>query len=919
MSHAPFLRTLILTCCLLLSGPGFGARIDDFFGRRIRNIRPLEYGGDSQIWDIATDNRGCTYLAAGSRLCIWDGYGWESCATDSESVIRDLVWDEVNERLYGAGDNFFGYWQRERYGRLEYHSLYSNDDFSRNRIFWRLIPCGDRFYLQTHEELYLYDNGQLNPVATGRIGYTFASGGKFYIQINGTICRIDERQTVRIASAPNDRIVLLETDDTGALILLTEVSGFFRIAPGSDTPEPIYPEASRIFSELRVFTAVPRAGGYLVGTVLDGAYITDRQGNILERFSTEDGLGYSTVLSLNEDPYGNLMLGLDGGAASVCNDGSGEFYFTVSERIGPIYAAAFWNDALYLGTNKGLYRVDARNASPRMLSHTQGQIWDLIPGGNELSVIADKGLCTLAPDGTYRITEPDIWRITKIPGQKNVFCASDKMGLLILKRDASGHLTVKNRVRNYSNPDNSVLFDKYGYIWVEWLRGKVKRLVPDEETTSIKASREYAVGEDPKQKIRAFPLDGEVVFTSGCKCYTYMPHLDSIQPNGYYTELFARFGSNELNLFQQGNCFFNYNGNTVDLLIRSGEEVRLIRDIFRSAEIEQLPRMFRRLQALDDHTVVCGFSEALGKVSISADSGDNIPKVFLNGISCGYRGKELRLPLDRETVFPFSATDITFSISAIPRSSLEYRIDGEEWRAVPHNGPILVKYIESGDHTLEVGFEGRTLLHSEFTVKNHFTADWRFYLLLLVVAAMLTLLGRQIYRSRMRKLKAKYESRQKELLEKEHVQHQNEMLSLELKERDRKLSMLSLNDITVNNLLNDILEQLDAATDDTNRNRLKPVRRCIERYRRDNGTWKSFELYFNGIFDGFFDRLLARYPNLTKNDMKICAYVKLGMNTKEIASLMNIEVSSAESARYRLRKNMGLSQSDSLTEIVSKI
>ena len=59
--------------------------------------------------------------------------------------------------------------------------------------------------------------------------------------------------------------------------------------------------------------------------------------------------------------------------------------------------------------------------------------------------------------------------------------------------------------------------------------------------------------------------------------------------------------------------------------------------------------------------------------------------------------------------------------------------------------------------------------------------------------------------------------------------------------------------------------------------------------------------------------------NLTNNDMKICAYVKLGMSTKEIAELMNIEISSAESARYRLRKNMGLAQSDSLTEIVSKI
>lgn len=131
--------------------------------------------------------------------------------------------------------------------------------------------------------------------------------------------------------------------------------------------------------------------------------------------------------------------------------------------------------------------------------------------------------------------------------------------------------------------------------------------------------------------------------------------------------------------------------------------------------------------------------------------------------------------------------------------------------------------------------------------------------------------------------------------------------------------MLALNDMAINNMLNEILDQLQAVTDASNKNTLKPVKRCIEKYKRDNGTWKTFELYFNGIFDGFFDRLRAQYPNLTNNDMKICAYVKLGMSTKEIAALMNIEISSAESARYRLRKNMGLAQSDSLTEIVSKI
>ena len=73
------------------------------------------------------------------------------------------------------------------------------------------------------------------------------------------------------------------------------------------------------------------------------------------------------------------------------------------------------------------------------------------------------------------------------------------------------------------------------------------------------------------------------------------------------------------------------------------------------------------------------------------------------------------------------------------------------------------------------------------------------------------------------------------------------------------------------------------------------------------------------VYDGFIDRLKQKYPHLTQNDIKICSYIRMGMSSKEIASLMNIEVISAQSARYRLIKNMGLSQEDSLSDIISKI
>lgn len=902
-----------------------GVNQPSFFRRYVANVRPAEYGGESQIWSIENDTRGFLYLATGTTLTVYDGYVYENYTIDGYSVIRDLRYDARTDRLYCAGDNFFGYWVMDPSGTMTFTSLYANRDFSRNEIFWRIIPLGDHLFLQTHEAVYLYDFQQMETLAPGRVGYLFQTGGHLYAQIDSRIWCLGEKQLECISETLNDRIVLFEQDTDGSFIVLGETSGFARLVPdrnGFCRRDKLFPETSRMLSELKVFSAIGRAGGgWIVGTVLDGAYRIDADGTVAESFNARAGLDYTTVLCLHEDAAGNLTLGADGGMAQVKNDGGEKFYYTLSAKIGYVYASTLWNDDLYIGTNKGLFRVKAGSddGDPEMITGTQGQIWNIFPCGEELIVIEDRGIYALDRAGNYAAVLPSGWKLVPIPGRKHLFCVSDARGLMLMRLDDGERLRPCRRLKHYDNPDNSVLFDKYGYGWVEQLKGSVKRLVLDPDYTEVRECRTYRVGRDPEMTIRAFSIDGEMLFTSGSDCYTYSPHADSLILSRYYTELFSAFGSRTLNLFQHGSAFFNYAGNTVDAIVRVGTGTRIFRDVFSSSEIDQLPQRFRRVFGWDDWSVACGFSECIGIISSREERSDVRPTVTLYKLLCSRHGKSRSIPLDGEVVLPHGATDIEFRICSSPRASLDYRFDNGPWQQVPHTGPLTVKYLGSGSHLLEFRFEDEILLSQPFFIERHLFLRW-WFLALLVLALLLFVQGSlHLYRMRMRKLRQQFETRQKMLIEKEQVCHQNEMLSLELKERDKKLSMLALNDITVNNMLRDILNELDAATTAANRNDLKKVRRCIEGYMRDNGTWNNFEQYFNGIFDGFFDRLLARYPKLTNNDMKICAYVKLGMNTKEMASLMNIEISSAESARYRLRKNMGLTQNDSLTEIISKI
>jgi DNA-binding CsgD family transcriptional regulator len=70
--------------------------------------------------------------------------------------------------------------------------------------------------------------------------------------------------------------------------------------------------------------------------------------------------------------------------------------------------------------------------------------------------------------------------------------------------------------------------------------------------------------------------------------------------------------------------------------------------------------------------------------------------------------------------------------------------------------------------------------------------------------------------------------------------------------------------------------------------------------------WEQFALHFNHVHDEFLVALKREYHALTPNEIKLCAYLRLNISSKEIAHIMNINVKSVELSRYRLRKKLKL-------------
>ena len=83
--------------------------------------------------------------------------------------------------------------------------------------------------------------------------------------------------------------------------------------------------------------------------------------------------------------------------------------------------------------------------------------------------------------------------------------------------------------------------------------------------------------------------------------------------------------------------------------------------------------------------------------------------------------------------------------------------------------------------------------------------------------------------------------------------------------------------------------------------------------------WKMFLIKFEQKHHNFFKTLKECYPQLTTNDLRLCACLKLNMDTKDIASLMNLSIRAIENNRYRLRKKLDLKPAQNLNDFFLSI
>jgi DNA-binding CsgD family transcriptional regulator len=129
-----------------------------------------------------------------------------------------------------------------------------------------------------------------------------------------------------------------------------------------------------------------------------------------------------------------------------------------------------------------------------------------------------------------------------------------------------------------------------------------------------------------------------------------------------------------------------------------------------------------------------------------------------------------------------------------------------------------------------------------------------------------------------------------------------------------------MNLIQKNKLLTTIknsLKTLNAAPlDSETSTELNRLVRSIDKDLEGNEHWSAFADSFDQVHGKFITRLKESFPELTPQEVKFSAYIRMNLNTKEIANLLGISVRGVEIGRYRVRKKLGLSRQDNLTNFL---
>ena len=922
----------------------------------VRTFTPDDYAAGTQNWALLQQRNGWIYAANNYGLLEYDGSRWQLYGIGNGTVVRAIATDTAGT-VYAGGTDEFGVFRPDAKGTMEYRSMVEHIP-ARYRQFgevWKIFIGKDRLYVQTRNYIFLFsENNRVEVIDPGDVIRTaLLAGEEFFVATSRDVYVLSANRlhALRGSEALRGSVVcaLLPYKGNGVLIA-TDFKGIYLY--DGDRLKCFHTEADRYIIDNQLYTMAVNEHYMAFGTVRNGIVLTDLQGQSPHYLTRENGLQNNTVLSLLFDRNGNLWAGLDKGIDCVQLMLPVERLNTTRTDYGSGYAACEYDGALYLGTNQGLYCL--RSGQLTMVEGSSGQVWSIAEIDGRLLCCHNRGLFEVRGNSLLPIETADgVWSVktmhnaggTKHNGSA---VAGTYIGFGMLRHTAGGW-----QLKHLNGFDETALYyetDAQGNIWVLTSRG-LERMTIDADGTALQA--EVVIPHSAARQTYSLSRVGDGIYVSGD---TY---LGVVGTDGVLREVSAA----EAHLpcitrypfvrkDPEGNLWFYSNSK---LQVSAFDTAR---DTYAEpVEIMPLEKFviggFANIAFLSSGEAVTGGVGGFCKIGMpalhtqqynrqhgDAQEGDVLyirsvqttspaaEKVY--GESYPQHTGEVQLPSDVYSL----RVEYSGNHTATDVAVFETRLwPAEKEFTAPTTAPYRdFTALRAGNYRLDIrmqtpqGTEERSL--PIVVARPWYLTTPAIILYVLAGALLAAYIVRRVQR-RIQRNKERIEAKANEKLHEQELQIlklENDKTQFELRQKSRELSNMILSENNRKEWTDAVLRDVHRAVDWLNAGRTDDAKlrmqSLLQRLQNNTATsvdWKRFEDNFDIVNDKFIHRLKAKYPWMNKQERRLCVYIKMGLQTKEIAPLLNMTTRGVEMIRYRLRQKMELDSEVNLKQYFNEM
>lgn len=928
----------------------------------IRNFPRSEYAGGIQSWSFAETDNGLLYFANNSGLLEYNGSQW-ALYKSVQAVNRAVCAD--GNRIYVGAFGDFGYYEENEKGVLVYHSL---THLIKGRIgdfdeIWRIHKTSFGIVFQSFRAIFIYQNGKLDivkPLSSFHLSYYVNGVLWVYDQQYGLMQYHDGKvnvipggdyfigENIWSILPLNDNEILIGTSKKGVFLY----NGTKVIAWGSEINNQL--KKYQLYSAIRL-----KNNFFAFGTIQNGIIVTDTAGNLVFEMNKERGLQNNTVLGLGQDYKGNIWLCLDNGISMIEFDSPVSFFQNYFD-IGTGYASAKFGDNIYLGTNQGLFYIkwaDFINPAKsktnlKLIEGTEGQVWNLTVIDNSLLCGHTNGVFQIKGSTAIKISSiSDAWNFLKL--NSGSILVGTYSGLSILENNG-GSWFYKNRIKGFSESSRFLQKDQSGNIWVGHTYKGIYRLKFDQAQEKVAEIKLYSSKNGlPSDKSNfLFKLQSELVVAAINGIFIYNDKAVKFEKEMKLATFFDKDQQVDY-LYQDSarNIWFNTGKQLGVLRLQEDGSFKKIIAPFAKLVDIVLPA-FEHIYEIDHYNVLIGIEGGFANYNSRYNKDYSLPgTIYISDLRSRdtsegiYRfnsknGKQNIVPSFR---YRNNTISITFAAHNLESSEVvfQYKLVGFDEDFSEWTSQRFKEYtnLPAGSYTFVLRSSNSnqiapTVLSYKFEVLPPWYRSKLAFIIYFFVMLFSLYLGKRYLSYRIKKLdrneyqkqKEKYQNRVQVLkqealsAEKEMERLRNEKLNLEMIHKEKELANSTMLLIKKNNILNKLQTDLriinSSLGNDVAKNNINSLIKRLDKEIDNEKQWKVFNMHIEQVYEVLFKKLKESYPELTPRELSLCAYLRMNISSKEIATLMNISARGVEISRYRIRKKLHLDREANLTEFM---